>query len=41
MRSSIPIKFVAADAGFFPPGPCIDLADMASSVELYAQTSWL
>jgi hypothetical protein len=26
------IKFVAADAGFLPPGPCTDFADMLCSV---------
>ena len=25
-----PIKFVAAEAGFLPPGPCVDFADMMS-----------
>jgi hypothetical protein len=25
---SLPIKFVAAEAGFFPPGPWTDFADM-------------
>jgi hypothetical protein len=25
---SLPIKFVAAEAGFLPPGPCMDFADM-------------
>jgi len=29
---SLPIKFVAADAGFLPPGPCTDFADMLCSV---------
>lgn len=25
---SIPIKFVAAEAGFLPLGPCVDFADI-------------
>lgn len=27
-NQSVPIKFVAADAGFLPPGPWVDFADM-------------
>jgi hypothetical protein len=28
---SLPIKFVAAEAGFLPPGPAVDLADMIAA----------
>jgi hypothetical protein len=34
---SLPIKFVAAEAGFFPPGPCVVFADMVKYGELHAQ----
>jgi hypothetical protein len=30
-NSSSPIKFVAAEAGFLPPGPFIDFADIVRS----------
>jgi hypothetical protein len=34
---SLPIRFVAAEAGFFPPGPCIDFADMVCYFKGHAQ----
>ena len=30
LRCAVPIKLVATDAGFLPPGPDVDLADMAA-----------
>lgn len=27
-HQGLPIRFVAAEAGFLPPGPCVDFADM-------------
>jgi hypothetical protein len=33
MITSLPIRFVAAEAGFLPPGPCIDFADMVCGIE--------
>lgn len=32
---SLPIRLVAADAGFLPPGPCTDFADMLYSIDVY------
>lgn len=32
--SSLPIKLVAAEAGFFPPGPCTDFADILGLFEV-------
>jgi hypothetical protein len=34
MASSLPIKLVAAEAGFFPPGPCTDFADILGLCEV-------
>lgn len=36
-NSSIPIRLVAAEAGFFPPGPCVVFADMLDSCEARLQ----
>ena len=33
-QSSLPIKLVAAEAGFFPPGPCTDFADILGLCEV-------
>ena len=33
-QSSLPIKLVAAEAGFFPPGPCTDFADILGLLEV-------
>lgn len=35
-----PMRFVAAEAGRFPPGPCVDLADMARETGDYEGAAW-
>jgi hypothetical protein len=35
---SLPIKLVAAEAGFLPPGPAVDFADMVCRWNLQAQS---
>ena len=34
IAASLPIKLVAAEAGFFPPGPCTDFADILGLLEV-------
>jgi hypothetical protein len=39
ITGSSPIKFVAAEAGFLPPGPCTDFADILNVCPNYSTSA--